>query len=92
MAKLKSKKAYEAELKEMIESRTGKSFDPFLLPQVKAAAGLMRMIEKIDQQLDNEDLTYMEVGSTGQAKKTVNPLLAVYDKNQRTLNHLLTSL
>ena len=34
MAKLKNKKAYEAELKEMIESRTGKSFDPFLLPQV----------------------------------------------------------
>ena len=92
MAKIKSKKAYEAELKEMIESRTGKSFDQFLLPQVKAAAGLMRMIEKIDQQLDNEDLTYMEVGSTGQAKKTVNPLLAVYDKNQRTLNQLLTSL
>lgn len=92
MAKIKSKKAYEAELKEMIESRTGKSFDPFLLPQVKAAAGLMRMIDKIDEQLDNEDLTYMEVGSTGQAKKIVNPLLAVYDKNQRTLNQLLTSL
>ena len=92
MAKIKSKKAYEAELKDMIESRTGKSFDPFLLPQVKAAAGLMRMIDKIDEQLDKEDLTYMEVGSTGQAKKTVNPLLAVYDKNQRTLNQLLTSL
>ena len=92
MAKIKSKKAYETELKDMIESRTGKSFDPFLLPQVKAAAGLMRMIDKIDEQLDKEDLTYMEVGSTGQAKKTVNPLLAVYDKNQRTLNHLLTSL
>ena len=92
MAKIKSKKAYETELKDMIESRTGKSFDPFLLPQVKAAAGLMRMIDKIDEQLDKEDLTCMEVGSTGQAKKTVNPLLAVYDKNQRTLNQLLTSL
>ena len=92
MAKIKSKKVYETELKDMIESRTGKSFDPFLLPQVKAAAGLMRMIDKIDEQLDKEDLTYMEVGSTGQAKKTVNPLLAVYDKNQRTLNQLLTSL
>ena len=92
MAKIKSKKAYETELKDMIESRTGKSFDPFLLPQVKAAAGLMRMIDKIDEQLDKEDLTYMEVGSTGQAKKIVNPLLAVYDKNQRTLNQLLTSL
>lgn len=92
MAKIKSKKAYETVLKDMIESRTGKSFDPFLLPQVKAAAGLMRMIDKIDEQLDKEDLTYMEVGSTGQAKKTVNPLLAVYDKNQRTLNQLLTSL
>ena len=92
MAKIKSKKSYETELKDMIESRTGKSFDPFLLPQVKAAAGLMRMIDKIDEQLDKEDLTYMEVGSTGQAKKIVNPLLAVYDKNQRTLNQLLTSL
>ena len=92
MAKLKSKKAYEAELKQMIESRTGKAFDPFLLPQVKAAAGLMRMIEKIDQQLDNEDLSYLEVGSTMQAKRVVNPLLAIYDKQQRTLNQILTSL
>ena len=92
MAKLKSKKAYEAELKQMIESRTGKAFDPFLLPQVKAAAGLMRMIEKIDQQLDNEDLSYLEVGSTMQKKKVVNPLLAIYDKQQRTLNQILTSL
>ena len=92
MAKIKSKKAFESELKEMIESRTGKSFDPFLLPQVKAAAGLMRMIEKIDQQLDNEDLSYLEVGSTMQAKRVVNPLLAIYDKQQRTLNQILTSL
>ena len=92
MAKIKSKKAYETELKDMIESRTGKAFDPFLLPQVKAAAGLMRMIEKIDQQLDNEDLSYLEVGSTMQAKRVVNPLLAIYDKQQRTLNQLLTSL
>lgn len=92
MAKIKSKSAYEKELKDMIESRTGKKFDPFLLPQVKAAAGMMRMIEKIDQQLDNEDLSYLEVGSTMQAKKVVNPLLSVYDKSQRTLNQLLTSL
>ena len=35
MAKIKSKSAYEKELKDMIESRTGKKFDPFLLPQVK---------------------------------------------------------
>ena len=52
MAKIKSKSAYEKELKDMIESRTGKKFDPFLLPQVKAAAGMMRMIDKIDQQID----------------------------------------
>ena len=92
MAKIKSKSAYEKELKDMIESRTGKKFDPFLLPQVKAAAGMMRMIDKIDDQIDSEDMTYMEVGSTGQAKKVVNPLLPVYDKCQRTLNQLLTSL
>ena len=92
MAKIKSKSAYEKELKDMIESRTGKKFDPFLLPQVKAAAGMMRMIDKIDEQLDKEDLTYLEVGSAGQMKKVVNPLLSVYDKSQRTLNQLLTSL
>ena len=92
MAKIKSKSAYEKELKDMIESRTGKKFDPFLLPQVKAAAGMMRMIDKIDQQIDEEDMTYMEVGSTGQAKKVVNPLLGEYNKYQRTLNQLLTSL
>ena len=92
MGKIKSKSSYEKELKAMIESRTGKPCESFLLPQVKAAAGLMRMIEKIDQQLDNEDLSYLEVGSTMQAKKVVNPLLSVYDKSQRTLNQLLTSL
>ena len=92
MAKIKSKSAYEKELKDMIESRTGKKFDPFLLPQVKAAAGMMRMIDKIDEQLDKEDLTYLEVGSADQTKKVVNPLLSVYDKSQRTLNQLLTSL
>ena len=92
MAKIKSKSAYEKELKDMIESRTGKKFDPFLLPQVKAAAGMMRMIDKIDVQLDKEDLTYLEVGSAEQMKKVVNPLLSVYDKSQRTLNQLLTSL
>ena len=92
MAKIKSKSPYEKELKDMIESRTGKKFDPFLLPQVKAAAGMMRMIDKIDQQIDEEDMTYMEVGSTGQAKKVINPLLGEYNKYQRTLNQLLTSL
>ena len=92
MAKIKSKSAYEKELKDMIERRTGKKFDPFLLPQVKAAAGMMRMIDKIDEQLDKEDLTYLEVGSAEQMKKVVNPLLSVYDKSQRTLNQLLTSL
>ncbi len=92
MAKIKSKSAYEKELKDMIESRTGKKFDPFLLPQVKAAAGMMRMIDKIDEQLDKEDLIYLEVGSADQTKKVVNPLLSVYDKSQRTLNQLLTSL
>ena len=92
MAKIKSKSAYEKELKDMIESRTGKKFDPFLLPQVKAAAGMMRMIDKIDDQLDKEDLIYLEVGSADQTKKVVNPLLSVYDKSQRTLNQLLTSL
>ena len=92
MAKIKSKSAYEKELKDMIESRTGKKFDPFLLPQVKAAAGMMRMIDKIDEQLDEEDLIYLEVGSADQTKKVVNPLLSVYDKSQRTLNQLLTSL
>lgn len=92
MAKIKSKSAYEKELKDMIESRTGKKFDPFLLTQVKAAAGMMRMIDKIDEQLDKEDLTYLEVGSAEQMKKVVNPLLSVYDKSQRTLNQLLTSL
>lgn len=92
MAKIKSKSAYEKELKDMIESRTGKKFDPFLLPQVKAAAGMMRMIDKIDEQLDKEDLIYLEVGSADQTKKVINPLLGEYNKYQRTLNQLLTSL
>ena len=92
MARIKSKSAFEKELRSMIESRTGKAFEAFLSPQVKAAAGMMRMIEKIEEKLEVEDMTYMEVGSTGQAKKVINPLLAQYVRCQRALNTVLTTL
>lgn len=86
MAKQKTAHAYELELRKMIKSRTGADMEPWLLPQVRATAANMVMLDKIQQELeDTEELVQMVSGSMAQMKREVSPLLPYYDKMQRTL-------
>ena len=86
MAKERTAHAYELELRKMIKSRTGAEMEPWLLPQVRATAGNMVMLDKIQAELENEkDLVTLVAGSMARMKNEVNPLLPYYDKLQRTL-------
>ena len=86
MAKQRTAHAYELELRKMIKSRTGADMEVWLLPQVRATAANMVMLDKVQQELlDTEDLVKPMPGSMSQIKNEVNPLLPYYDKLQRTL-------
>jgi hypothetical protein len=86
MAKKKSAHAYELELRKMIKHRTGQECEPWLIPQVRATAMNLVMLDKVQAELEEtEDLVKPVVGSTGQYKHEVSPLLPYYDKLQRTL-------
>jgi hypothetical protein len=86
MAKKKTAHAYEIELRRMIKHRTGADMEPWLLPQVRATAMNMVMLDKVQEELEGtKDLIKTVEGSTGQVKNEVSPLLPYYDKLQRTL-------
>ena len=86
MGKVKTAHAYELELRNMIKARTGTNFDPWLTPQLRATAMNMVMLGKIQAELeDQKTLIFTLPGSQGQEKKDAHPLLAHYDKLQRTL-------
>lgn len=86
MAKQKTAHAYELELRKMIKSRTGADMEAWLLPQVRATASNMVMLDKVQRELEETDsLVTMVPGSMAQMKNEVSPLLPYYDKMQRTL-------
>ena len=86
MAKKKTAHAYELELRQMIKHRTGADMEPWLLPQVRTTAMNLVMLDKIQEELEEEkDLVSLVTGSMAQMKNEVNPLLSYYDKLQRTL-------
>ena len=86
MAKQRTAHAYELELRKMIKSRTGADMEPWLLPQVRATASNMVMLDKVQRELEETDkLVTMVPGSMQQIKNEVSPLLPYYDKMQRTL-------
>ena len=87
MAKQRTAHAYESELRKMIQSRTGKAMEPWLLPQVRATAMNEVMLDQIQEELTNgpRKLADWGDGSTGQMKFEAHPLLKTYDKLQRTL-------
>ena len=86
MAKPKTAHAYELELRKMIKSRTGADMEPWLLPQVRATASNMVMLDKVQAELEATDsLVTLVSGSMAQMKNEVSPLLPYYDKMQRTL-------
>lgn len=93
MPKNKTAHAYELELRKMIKSRTGADMEIWLLPQVRATAANMVILDKIQAEILNADsLMQMVPGSMGQYKNEVSPLLPHYDKAQRTLLMQLEAL
>ena len=86
MPKKKTAHAYELELRKMIKSRTGADMEAWLLPQVRATASNMVMLDKVQRELEETNrLVTMVPGSMQQIKNEVSPLLPYYDKMQRTL-------
>lgn len=83
---MKSTSQYESELREMIKSRTGVAMEPWLTPQLRAAAMNMVMLDKVQDELTRATTLILSLpGSQGQEKMDAHPLLAHYDKMQRTL-------
>ena len=76
MAKQRTAHAYELELRKMIESRTGAKMEMWLMPQVRATAMNMEMLDKIQEGLCNgkKDIADWFDGSTGQMKFEAHPL------------------
>lgn len=86
MAKQKKNvQTYEKEIVKMIEARNG-AFDYWLTPQVEGAAMNRVILAQIHEEItEASSLTITASGSMGQEKREPHPLLAVYDKMQRTL-------
>lgn len=85
MEKRQTVRGYEQELKKLIKARTGKDFEPWLLPQIRSTAKNAALLDKMAEELAKEPLSTITTGSTGQVKREVNPLLPHFDKLNRTL-------
>jgi hypothetical protein len=82
----KKTNGYVADLRKMVQMRTGVECEPWLLPQLRATAMNMVMLDKIQDELERESSLILTVpGSMGQVKMDAHPLLSNYDKLQRTL-------
>ena len=82
----KKAKSYENELKQMIRERTKAECEAWLMPQIRATAMNMVMLDKVQTELmKSKSLTVMAVGSMGQMKSEANPLMPHYKELQRTL-------
>lgn len=91
MAKPKSVRTYTEELWKDIEEQRGER--PRMLRHlVEKTAKDQRHLDIIDQELDDADLTSIAIGSTGQQKTEINPLLAHRDKVSRTITDDLKEL
>lgn len=85
MAKQKTTQDYIEELKGSIQQKTQAGFDPWLMPMLRATAMNMVILDKMQAQLEKENITNSMTGSMGQQKIDVHPLLDKYDKMQNTL-------
>lgn len=80
-----SSRSYAMELKQLIEERTGKECEPWLYPQIRSTARNELFLDKIQDELYNGQFVQPALGSIGQLKSELNPLVAMFDKVQRTL-------
>lgn len=80
-----SSKGYEDQLCNLIRQKTNKDPDPWLMPQIRATASNMVVIDRVQQELENQSMVIITTGSMGQQKNEVNPLIPYYERLQRTL-------
>ena len=85
MAKKKTTQDYIDELRQMVEHRSENGFEPWLVPMLRATAMNMVILDKMQEKLEEEEITKSMTGSMGQQKIDVHPLLDKYDKMQNTL-------
>ena len=90
--KNKTTQDYIDELKKSIEQKTNSAFDMWLMPMLRSTAMNMVILDKIQEKLENEEVTNSMTGSMGQQKIDVHPLLDKYDKMQNTLVRQFESL
>lgn len=78
---------YERKLRKMIcQRRNVEEVEPWLDGQIHAAAMNWQMLEKVHEQIMDEDELVMPVtGSMSQTKYVVTPLLPMYKELQRTM-------
>lgn len=88
---MKTLKHYTTLLTEMVTTRTGTP-DAWLRCQIDNTARTWLLCESMFTQLTREGFTSIEVGSMGQQKTVVNPLLTQYNQMQRTLTSQFESL
>ena len=84
--KQRTTEQYISELKRMIKQRTGAECEPWLIPQVRATAQTLVLLDKVTAEIEAaDDLVQLVPGSQGQMKTEVNPLLPYFDKLQARL-------
>lgn len=89
--KLKAHKTYAENLWQDIEDQRGER-PRMLRHMVDKTAKDQRHLDLIDAELENAELTTIAIGSTGQQKTEINPLLAHRDKVSRTITEDLKEL
>lgn len=84
---------YKEQILSCIKERTGEDTSSWLFFQVEAAARNMAILQAIYTELMEADkLLIVADGSKGQTKKEAHPLLAYFDKLQRTITLQLEAL
>lgn len=89
--KVRALSAYVKCVRSMVEKRHG-NVPVFLEPQIAATASTWKLMDKVSEELADSPLLDYEVGSSGQNKRVLNPLLAQYDRITRTLTSQLDAL
>lgn len=87
----KTADTYVRELRAKIEKKYGK-YDDSLDEQVETAAMNRAIINKMHKEIIEGTLIQVIPGSMAQMKTEINPLLAAYDKAQRTYIQQLAAL
>ena len=91
MAKRKTIRQEIRELKESIEERTRQEAEHWLRHQIEVTAQTKHVIDLVFEALDSSDMMSIVVGSTGQSKTEVNPLLDKYKQLCGLYNEQLTN-